>query len=324
MKEVIIKGVGAYAPSNIITNDHLSKLVDTNDEWIFSRTGIRERRISTGEDTSDIAVKAALDAMDHGNVLPEDIDLIIVATVTPDMFTPSVACLVQKEINAVNAVAFDINAACSGFMYAVDIATAMMRTLNYSTALVIGAETLSKSLNWEDRGTCVLFGDGGGAAILSTSTEKGVINSYSKAEGDKGDCLTMGALSVKNPYVETVEEKFQKIEMDGRAVFKFATRVIPESINKVLEGTGYKIDDIKYIVPHQANVRIIDFSSRKLGVDKEKFYVNLDRYGNTSSASIPIALNELVKGNKLQKGDKIILVGFGAGLTYGAILIEWN
>lgn len=323
MKEVIITGVGAYAPSKVITNDDLSKIVDTDDEWIYGRTGIKERRISIDEDTSDIAINAAKEAIDRAGLKADDIELIILATVTPDMFTPATACIVQKGIGAHNATAFDINAACSGFMYAVEVATSMIKTGNYKHALVIGAETLSKIIDWNDRRTCVLFGDGGGAAVLSASEEKiGIINTFSKSIGEKGDCLTAGALDIVNPFVKEIKERNKKIEMDGREVFRFATSVIVESVHKVLEGTEIDLEDVQYIVPHQANIRIIEYSAKKLGVSLDKFFINLSKYGNTSSASIPIALNELVSEGKAEKGDKIILVGFGGGLTYGAILLQ--
>lgn len=324
MEEVSIKAFGAYAPSHIVSNDDLSKIVETNDEWIVERTGIKERRISEGEDTSNIAVKAANQALERANLKGEDIDLIIVATITPDKFTPSVACLVQKEIQAENAMAFDVSAACSGFIFALQSAYSMMKvTENFKNALVIGVETLSKIMNWEDRSTCVLFGDGGGAVVLSKEEGNGGIKEfYSKSIGKKGDCLVVNAMPVLNPFVKDNNTNYQKIFMNGGEVFKFATKVIVESIKKILEKSSLTIDDIDYIVPHQANLRIIDYAARKLKVDISKFYTNLERYGNTSSASIPLALNEMYEKNLLKKGHKIILVGFGGGLTYGAVLIE--
>lgn len=326
MEEVSIKAFGAYAPSRIVSNDDLSKIVETNDEWIVERTGIKERRISEGEDTSSIAVKAATKALERANLKGEDIDLIIVATITPDKFTPSVACLVQKEIQAENAMAFDVSAACSGFIFGLQAACSMMKvTENFKNALVIGVETLSKIMNWEDRSTCVLFGDGGGAVVLSKGEGNGGIREfYSKSLGKKGDCLVVEAMPVINPFIKDKnnDTNYQKIYMNGGEVFKFATKVIVESIKKILEKSSLTIDDIDYIVPHQANLRIIDYAVRKLKVDSSKFYTNLERYGNTSSASIPLALNEMYEKNLLKKGHKIILVGFGGGLTYGAVLIE--
>ena len=317
-----IIGVGAYTPANVVNNFHLSEIVDTNDEWIVTRTGIKERRISTGEDTSDMAAKACEIALANANVNVEDIDLIILATVSPDMYCPSAACIVQQKIGAVNATAMDINAACSGFLYGLKLANALIKTGESKVALVIGAETLSKVLDWSDRGTCVLFGDGAGAAVMTATEEKGIVAVETMAEGDKWEALQIGGAPVVNPYAKE-EGKPPYIYMNGQDVFRFATRVILEGVNKVLEKSGTDISEIKYIVPHQANLRIIDYASRKLNVPKEKFFVNLHKYGNTSSASIPIALFEMYNEGKIEKGDKLILVGFGGGLTYGAALIEW-
>lgn len=324
MDKINIKAFGAYLPPHIVSNDDLSKLVDTNDEWITSRTGIKERRISKDEDTSQISIKAAKLALKRAKLTGEEIDLIIVATITPDMFTPSVACLVQKEIEAKNAMAFDINAACSGFIYGLQAAFSMMKyNDSFKNAIVIGAETLSKIVDWEDRSTCVLFGDGGGAVVLSKMEAKGkVATFFSRSEGEKGEFLEAGAVDLTNPYVDGVSGRNKKITMNGREVFKFATTSIVEAVKKVLEQSGLTMEDIDYIVPHQANYRIIDYSAKKLKVNSEKFYTNLDKYGNTSSASIPIALNEMYENGLLKEGNKIIMVGFGGGLTYGAALIE--
>lgn len=325
MQDVSIKGFGAYAPTNIVSNDDLSKIVETSDEWILGRTGIKERRISQGEDTSEIATKAAQMAIERAGISGEDIDLIIVATITPDMFTPSVSCLVQKGIGAKNAMAFDINAACSGFIYGLQVAYSMMdNSSNFKNVLVIGAETLSKIIDWTDRGTCVLFGDGSGAVVLSKTEEekKKIANFYSKSDGSKGDALTAGAIDVINPYVKEIVTKNKKVEMNGQEVFKFAVTSIVKGIKTVLEESNLSIEDIDMIVPHQANLRIIEFAAKKLKVDFNKFYINLDKYGNTSSATIPIALNEMYEKSLLKKGKKIIMVGFGGGLTFGAALIE--
>lgn len=324
MKEVVISGIGAYAPSHIVTNEDLSAIVETSDEWIVDRTGIRERRISTGEDTSSIATKAAKIAIERSGIKSEDLELIIVATITPDMCTPSVACMVQKELGASKATAFDVNAACSGFIYALQIAESMMKIHGFKNSLIIGAETLSKIIDWKDRGTCVLFGDGGGAAVLTESNIKGLINTFTKSDGSKYESLVAGAFDVENPYALNVVKKNNKVQMKGGEVFRFATTAIVEAVKKVLINTAYTLDDVSYIIPHQANLRIIDYAAKKLNVDKERFYVNLDRFGNTSSASIPIALNEMYELGMLKDGDKIVLVGFGGGLTFGSVLIEWN
>lgn len=326
MTGITIKGIGAYSPEMIITNDKLSEIVDTSDEWITSRTGIKERRISTGEDTSDIAIKAVNMALDRAEVKPEDVDLIIVATVTPDKFTPSVSCIVQKEVQAKNAIAFDINAACSGFIFALDIGISMMNTnKNIKNAVIVGSEVLSKIIDWNDRSTCVLFGDGSGAVVLSRddSKKEKLYSSILKSEGEKGECLEIGANDVENPFVlGDNNKKNKKLEMVGSAVFKFASVAIVDSIQKLLVDNNLTLDDIEYVVPHQANYRIIDYAAKKLKVSTDKFYINLDRYGNTSSASIPLALNEMYEKGIIRRGMKIIMVGFGGGLTCGAVLIE--
>ncbi|MGV3024609.1 beta-ketoacyl-ACP synthase III [Clostridium thermobutyricum] len=324
MNAVKIKSVGAYLPSNIITNEDISKLVETNNEWIVERTGIKSRRISKGEDTSSIANKAAKIALDRAKVKGEDIDLIIVATLTPDNFTPSVACIIQKEIGAENATAFDINAACTGFIYALEVGRSLMAVGRYKRALIIGAETLSKIVDWSDRSTCILFGDGGGACVLETSDSKeGIINSYSISDGKKGETLIAGAVDVNNPFIEEKVEKHKYIKMNGREVFKFATKSMTSSIEKVLENTEYKLNDIDLIIPHQANLRIIEYAAKKLNLPLDRFYINLEDVGNTSAGSIPIALNNAFEEGKIKKGMKIILVGFGGGLTCGSTLIKW-
>ena len=323
MSNVGIAGTGAYVPSLAVTNDDISELVETNDEWIMKRTGIRERRISQGEDTSDMASKAALCALERADVEPKDVELIIVATISPDMFIPSVACLVQSKIGADDAACFDINVACSGFVYAMEIAQSMMKSMNYKNALIIGSETLSKVINWKDRSTCILFGDGAGAAVLKRTEEPGIMKSYLKSEGKKGDALTIGAADFNTPFSKESVERDRHIYMNGGDVLKFAVNALADSVNKVLDETGLSMDDIKYIVPHQANVRIIQSAAKKLHTDLDKFYINLERYGNTSSASVPIALNEMYEKGMLKKGDKFILVAFGGGLTYAATMIEW-
>jgi len=323
MKEVIIEGLGKYTPSHLVTNDQLSEIIDTSDEWIYSRTGIKSRYISKGEDTSYMAAKAGEKALENANINPLDVDLLIVATCTPDMFTPSTACIVQSIIGADNALAFDISAACSGFIYGLDVAKAMMASNNYKHALVIGAENLSKSLDWEDRSTCVLFGDGAGAAVLSKSDNVGLMSSFCKSVGEKYKCLTIGGNDVDSPFVESKTIRHSKLKMDGGEIFKFATSVIVNLINKMLEENNLDINDIDYIIPHQANIRIIQYSAKKLKVDMNKFYTNMEEYGNTSGASIPIALSDMSEKGLLKKDSKIILVGFGAGLTYGATLINW-
>lgn len=324
MEGIIIKGIGAYTPSKIVTNDDLSKIVETSDEWIRSRTGIKERRISQGEDTSYMGIKASEKAIELANLQREDIDLIVFSTCTPDMFIPSSACIVQKEMGLKNAVAFDLNAACSGFVYGIDVARSLMKTNNYKNALVIGSENLSKVINWEDRKTCVLFADGAAAVVLSKSESEGIIDSICKSYGDNGEFLSIGGREIKNPFMDKSISKYQYLDMDGSEIFKFATSSVISSIKDILQKNNMTIDDIDYIVPHQANVRIIEYVAKKLKTSMDKFYMNIDTYGNTSSASIPLALNEMYNKGILQKDQNLLLVGFGGGLTYGSCLIKWS
>lgn len=326
MNKVQVIGTGSYVPTKIVSNHDLSCIVDTSDEWISSRTGIKERRISEGENTADMASKAALKAIENAGIKAEDIDLIIVGTATPDSFIPSTACIVQSNIQAVNATCFDISAACSGFIYGMDVATQFIRSGSCSTALVIGAETLSKIINWQDRNTCVLFGDGAAAAILKASDTEGILSIFRGSDGSKGKALISDAIPVKNPYVskEYLDKQMDAtIKMDGREVFKFAVKIIIQGVEKLLENANCSLEDIKYIVPHQANFRIIESAAKKLGINEEKFYLNLDKFGNTSAASVGIALDDMLEKKLIQRGDKILLIGFGGGLTYGGLIIQW-
>ncbi len=323
MINVEISGIGAYLPPLVVTNHKISEFVETNDEWIVQRTGVSERRISEGEDTSDIATKAAKIALERAGVLAQDLDLIIVATISPDMFIPSVSCLVQSNLDADNAACFDINVACSGFVYALEIANGMMKSMNYKNALIIGAEVLSKVIDWTDRGTCILFGDGAGAAVLKQSETKGIIKSYLRSDGKKGNALTIGAADFDTPFSKEKILKDKYIRMNGREVFKFAVGAIEEAINEVIKDTNVSLEEVKYIIPHQANSRIIELAAKKLNLNIDKFYLNLDKVANTSSATVPIALNEMYEKGLLNKGDKLILVAFGGGLTYASTLIKW-
>ncbi|MGL6174442.1 MAG: beta-ketoacyl-ACP synthase III, partial [Cellulosilyticaceae bacterium] len=305
---------------NQVTNDELSKKVDTSDEWIKSRTGISSRYLSQGETTTELATNAAKAALADGGIEPGEIDLIIVATITPDHVMPSTACLVQAAIGATNATAFDIEAACSGFIYASMIGTDSIKIGRNQTVLIIGAETLSKTVNWEDRSTCVLFGDGAGAVIYQKHHTNHIISIYSESDGTGGKALTLEGRKLNNLYVQN-ETPLDYMYMDGREVYRFATTVVPESINKVLEDTTYKVEDVDMFILHQANSRIMDSVAKKLNIDNSKFYKNLDKYGNTSAASIPIALSEAREF--LKPGDKVILSGFGGGLTWGSMLLQW-
>lgn len=324
MKEVKIIGIGSGIPDNIMTNDDLSKIVDTSDEWITTRTGIKERRISKGENTSDLAAKAAIKALKMSDTKPEEIDMIILSTSSPDALSPSTACFVQDKIGAVNASCFDISAACSGFVYALRIGAQFIKTGECKKVLVIGAEVLSKITDWTDRSTCVLFGDGAGAAVLAESDEKGVSSIFTGAQGNKAGYLGITCVPVKNPLVKPEEIENIKLHMDGKEVFRFASSIVIEAIDKVLKDSGLTMDDIKYVIPHQANVRIIEYAVKKLKAPEGKFYINLDKYGNTSAASIPIALAEMNEKGLIKKGDKLVLVAFGAGFTWSACLVEWN
>lgn len=315
----------ASVPEQVVTNDDLSRIVDTSDEWIIQRTGIRERHISAGENTSVLVIDVARQLLERASVAPEDVDLIIVASVTPDYGTPSLACMIQKEIGAANAVAFDVVAACSGFMFALSTADKYIKSGLYENAIVIGGETLSKIVDWTDRSTCVLFGDGAGGAFVEKSSEGGVIRENLGSAGAMYEILTEGYTNCSNAFNDVPAEIDLKwyVNMNGREVFKFATKNVIKSMKKVLEEAQVEREDIKYIIPHQANVRIVEVVSKKMEIPMEKFYMNMERYGNTSSASIPMALNELNEKGMIERGDKIVLSGFGGGMTWGTMLIEW-
>lgn len=323
MKNAKMIGFGLYTPKNLVENERLQEFLETSDEWIRTRTGIERRYISLDENTSDLAVEASKKALSQAGLSAEDIDLIILATVTPDNFTPSTACIVQDKLGAKNAWAFDINAACTGFIYALKLGKSLIRSGEAKNALIIGAETLSKALNWEDRGSCVLFGDGAGATVL-TSTEEdcGIKCVNVKSDGSKGDSLVIQGLPLNSPFKDRKEVSENYINMNGREIFKFATKVMEESIVDILEKENIKIEEIDAIIPHQANLRIIDYVGKRLGISREKFVTNLQNYGNTSGASIPIALCEAIDDGKVKRGDNIIMVGFGGGLTWGAALIK--
>ncbi|MDD2370878.1 MAG: ketoacyl-ACP synthase III [Firmicutes bacterium] len=316
-----IIGSGFYVPDNEVPNEFFENILETNDEWISSRTGIKTRYFSKGENTSDLGTNAALIALDDSGIKAEELDMIVFATMTPDTFMPSTACLVQKNIGAVNAFAFDISAACSGFMYALSVAKEFLENGKVKNVLVIGGEVMSKSLDFTDRGTAVLFGDGAGAVILQGSNEPGIINSYLGSKDDVKGSLVLKALPVDNPFVKQKNDT-NKMTMDGREVFKFSKQVIVDTIDKVLEGTGYNYDDIKMIIPHQANTRLIDYAIDKNEKLKDKFYLNVSKFGNTSAGSIAIALSEVRQKKLVKTGDLIILVGFGGGFTWGSLLIK--
>ena len=321
-----ITGWGMSVPPQVLTNEDLSRMVDTTDEWIQSRTGIRERHIaSPRETTATLAADAAAKALVVAGLPARRIGLIIVATSLPEHYFPSTACIVQDQLGAGDAAAFDILAACSGFVYALSTASQMIISGAYDSALVIGSETLSRLIDWNDRATCVLFGDGAGAVVLQASDRPGGLLSFSlHADGSGGDSLIVPAGGSRMPAsLETIEDNKHTIVMDGRGVYRFATRVIEASVREVVAKAGLTLPDIRLIVPHQANRRIIESAAKDLELPMERFVVNVDRYGNTSSASVPIALCEAVADGRIRAGDNIVLVAFGAGLTWGSAVVQW-
>ncbi len=327
LKNVGVLGVGAYTPEKVLTNFDLEKLVETSDEWIVSRTGIEERRIASEEEsTSNLAFEAAKNALEDAGVKAEELDLIIVATMTPDYFTPATAALVQHKLGATNAAAFDLSSACSGQVYSLVVASNFIATGAYKKVLVIGAEVLSKFIDFTDRNTCILFGDGASAFVLGEVEEDYGIKSFHLAAdgGGENSLLVPGGGSRKPASKETVDDKDHFLKMNGREVFKFAVNAVPETTLKTLEKIGLTVEDIDMVVPHQANYRIVSAAAKKLEMSEEKFYMNLNKYGNTSGASIGLALNEAYKNGKIKKGDNLILVGFGAGLSYASLMLRWS
>lgn len=327
LKNVGILGVGHYAPQKVLTNADLEKMVDTSDEWIVERTGIKERHIAdASEATSDISLKAGLMALEMAGMSPEELDMIIVCTLTPDNPFPSTACILQDKLGAKNAGAFDLQAGCSGFVYGLSVACQMVSTGLHKKILVIGAEVLSKITNWQDRNTCVIFADGAGAAIVGEVEEgTGFINSLLGADGSGGKAIIQHAGGSRMPAShESVEKNLHTIHMDGSEVFKFATRILPKVARQVLEGTDIDIKDVDLIVPHQANVRIISAAAKRLNISTDKFFVNIEKYGNTSAGSVPLALSEAFAQGLIKKGDNVLLIGFGTGLTWAGCILKWS
>jgi 3-oxoacyl-[acyl-carrier-protein] synthase-3 len=321
-----ITGVGSYVPAKILTNADLEKMVDTSDEWITTRTGIKSRRQAAKDEfTSDMAAHAAQRAMKKAGVTADQIDLIIVATITPDMPFPATACIVQQKIGARRAAAFDLEAACSGFIYGLEVGQQFIMSRTYDTVLVIGAEKLSSIVDWKDRNTCVLFGDGAGAAILqSRPNSHGLLTAVMGADGSKGSLLHMPGGGSRCPAsADSVAAKLHYLRMDGRETFKSAVQAMYHAAQEALRRCELDISKIKCVIPHQANRRIIDAVGKRLGATPEQLFINLDRYGNTSAASVAIALDEAVSSGKIQRGDLILMMVFGAGLTWGAAVIEW-
>jgi 3-oxoacyl-[acyl-carrier-protein] synthase-3 len=324
---VSLLGIGSCVPQRCVTNDDIATLVETSDEWIRTRTGIRTRHVVTGDESvADLAIGAAKDALASAGMQGSEIELIIVASSTPDTIYPAVACQVQTEIGATNAAGFDMALACSGFVYGLVVAQQFLKTGMYKTAMVIGADTHSRYTNWYDRNTCILFGDGAGAAILKAepgATDNMLANDL-HLDGSKGMELTLFTQAENCPLVEPKTPVNNYVYMNGREVFKFAVGVVPKSIQQVLDRSGLKIEDIDHVVLHQANIRIMQAMSEKLNIPEERLIVNLDRYGNTSAASIPIALNEAVLNGRVKPGDLLVMCGFGAGLAWGTTVMRWT
>jgi len=322
----MITGVGMYAPEKILDNKYFESIVETNDEWIRTRTGISERRILENGATSDLAARAALDLFEKHNVNPLDIDAIIVATVTPDMFFPATACLVQNKIGANNAWGFDVSAACSGFLFALQTGASLVESGRYKKVLVIGADKMSAITDYSDRNICILFGDAGSAVLLEPTEDKslGLQDSILRIDGTGKDALYMlGGGSLNPASHETVDKKWHYIYQDGKAVFKVAVKGMADVSAELMEKSNLKSEDIAYLVPHQANLRIIDATAQRMGISKDKVMINIDKYGNTTAATIPLCLTEYYRGGKVKKGDNLILSAFGAGYTWGAIHVVW-
>ena len=326
MRPVGITGMGAYAPPEILTNFDLEKIVDTSDEWILSRSGIRERRKAPSDwSTSDIGCEAGKRAMKNAGVKPEEIDLILFATVSPDKILPSTACITQHKMGCVNAAAFDLMAGCTGFVYSLSVAGELVSSGAYNKVLVIGADLLTKLLDWEDRNTCVLFGDGGGAAVIEPVEEGlGFMGHTLGADGSGHEYIELPAGATFMPAThETVDNRMHYIKMLGKEVFKFAVTIMNETTRKLCDTLNISVSDIDLIIPHQANNRIIEAAAKRLKVPLEKIYSNVERFGNTSAGTIPLAIVDALGEGKIKKGDTVFMVGFGAGLTYGAIAMKW-
>lgn len=334
MRTIRITGTGSALPGRIVTNKELEQMVETSDEWIRERTGIAERHVSVGETVVTLASEAARKALEQAGKRAEEIDLILVATCSPEQYLPCCACQVQAAVGAVNALAFDVNAACSGFLFALNTADAYLRTGLAKNALIIGSEVLSKLVDWTDRGSCILFGDGAGAVVVERcEASPGILGRALHSDGTGGGVLQCGARELTTPYARTsaaktdqkqqTDDREHYIQMDGQEVYRFATRRVPQCIEEALADAGLAVPDIDLFVLHQANARIIDAVAKRLHADREKFPTNLERVGNLSSASIPVLLDELHRQGKLHRGDRIVLAGFGAGLTIGACVMTW-
>ncbi len=321
-----IVGTGSCVPEKVLTNKDLEQMIDTSDEWITTRTGIKERHIAQeGENNSDLAVGAARRALEMAGIAPADLDLIIVGTLTPDMPMPSVACLVQKELGAKRAGAMDISATCSGFLYSLSVADKFVRCSPDSKVLVIGSEVLSRRTNWQDRTTCVLFADGAGAAVVTGARgENGIVSTHLHADGSVWELLTIKGLGTAHPVDESILEKgWQYIEMQGRDVFKHAVKALESVAFEALDASGWTLEDIDLLIAHQANIRILEHLRERLSLPKDKVFINIHKYGNTSAASIPIALDEANRKGRLKAGDKVLMISFGGGFTWAGVTMKW-
>jgi 3-oxoacyl-[acyl-carrier-protein] synthase-3 len=323
---ISITGFGCYVPERVMTNDEIAQMVDTSDEWILERTGIRERRVAGPDEAlSDLCLPAARQALEHAGVAAKDVDLLIVATVTPDMFFPSTGVILADQLGMPDAAAYDLSAGCTGFMYALAQAYGMLAAGLAERTLVVGGDTLSKVVDWTDRSTCVLFGDGAGAVVLERVDSGGFLAFELGAEGSGGIHLYMPAGGSREPATaESVAAGDHFAKMNGREVFKFATRVLVSSAHEILDECGLTVDDVDVYIPHQANVRIIDHAAKKLGIGENRVVVNVERYGNTSSGSIPLAIADAVSDGRLRPGELVLMTGMGAGLTWGSALMEWT
>lgn len=319
-----ILGIGTYVPERVLTNHDLEKMVDTSDEWIVTRTGIKQRRIaSVTEASSDLGVEAAKKALEAANLKPEDIDLIITATLSPDYIFPSTACVIQGKLGAINAAAFDLGAGCSGFVYAITVAKGLVES-GFNKVLVVGTETISRFINWQERSTSVLFGDGAGAVVIGRVEKGGFLGWDLGADGKGYEVLQVPAGGSREPLnIDNIQSNRQFLYMSGPEVFRFAVRILPKTSKAALERANLDINDIDWLIPHQANTRIIDAAIESLRIPQEKVLVNLDRYGNTSAASIPLAWEEGIIDGRVKRGDKLLLVGFGAGLTWASMVLEY-
>ena len=325
MQKAGILGLGSYLPEKRLTNSDIEKMVDTTDQWIVSRTGIKERRIAPPEvASSDMGLEASKAAIKDAGLKPKDIDLIITATVSPDMIFPATACIIQDKIGAKNAAAFDINAACSGFVVGMIIAQQFVNTGVYNNVLVIGTEKLTSMIDWQDRSTCILFGDGSGACVVGKAKDRIIVSNFMGADGSGGDFLKIPAGGSRQPTTEdTVKNRLHFLKMEGNEVFKIAVRMMAEAANKAVKRAGLGCDDIDLLIPHQANIRILTAVAKRIGLPPEKIFMNIEKYGNMSSASTAVALAEASREKRVKRGDNVVLVAFGGGLTYGAVVIKW-